>query len=84
MEQVLPKLAAAEGEEQEAAVIACWQTLPNSELLLINKLLSGGFRVGVSTGLVTRGVARSADLDEALIAHRLMGGSDPRLRASPR
>jgi len=77
MEQVLPKLAAAEGKEQEAAVIGCWQTLPNSELLLINKLLSGGFRVGVSTGLVTRGVARSADLDEALIAHRLMGGFTP-------
>ena len=77
MEQVLPKLAAADGEEQEAAVIRCWQTLPNSELLLINKLVSGGFRVGVSTGLVTRGVARSADLDEALIAHRLMGGFTP-------
>ena len=77
MEQVLPKLAAADGEEQEAAVIRCWQTLPNSELLLINKLVSGGFRVGVSNGLVTRGVARSADLDEALIAHRLMGGFTP-------
>ena len=77
MVQVLPELAAAEGEQQEAAVIRCWQSLPNAELLLINKLLSGGFRVGVSTGLVTRGVARSADLDEALIAHRLMGGFAP-------
>ena len=77
MEQVLPALAAAEGEEQEAAVVRTWQSLPSGELLLINKLLSGGFRVGVSTGLVTRGVARSAGLDEALIAHRLMGGFNP-------
>ncbi|MFZ9174155.1 ATP-dependent DNA ligase [Vulcanococcus sp.] len=77
MGQILPELAAAEGDAQEAAVVRCWQSLPNGELLLINKLLSGGFRVGVSTGLVTRGVARSADLDEALIAHRLMGGFTP-------
>ncbi len=77
MVQVLPALAAAEGEAQEAAVVRTWQSLPTGELLLINKLLSGGFRVGVSTGLVTRGVARSAGLDEALIAHRLMGGFNP-------
>jgi DNA ligase-1 len=43
----------------------------------VNKLLSGGFRVGVSTGLVTRALAQSAELDEALVAHRLMGGFTP-------
>jgi len=55
----------------------CWRSVPREWLLLVNKLLSGGFRVGVSTGLVTRALARSADLDEALVAHRLMGGFEP-------
>ena len=77
MDERLPALASLEGEEQAAAVRACWQELQRDELLLVNKLLSGGFRVGVSTGLVTRALARSAALDEALVAHRLMGGFTP-------
>ena len=77
MEQRLPQLAALEGQDQAEAVRACWATLPPEQLLLVNKLLSGGFRVGVSTGLVTRAVARSADLEEAVLAHRLMGGFEP-------
>ena len=77
MTSTLPALAGLQGEEQAAAVQACWHGLEGDHLLLVNKLLSGGFRVGVSTGLVTRALARSADLEEALVAHRLMGGFEP-------
>ena len=77
MEQRLPQLAALQGQDQAEAVRACWAALPLEHLLLVNKLLSGGFRVGVSTGLVTRAVARSAGLEEAVLAHRLMGGFEP-------
>ena len=77
MEQRLPQLAALQGEAQAEAVRACWAALDPGQLLLVNKLLSGGFRVGVSTGLVTRALARSAGLEEALLAHRLMGGFTP-------
>ena len=77
MAERLPQLAALESSAQAEAVRNCWATLAAGELLLVNKLLSGGFRVGVSTGLVTRGLARSAGLDEALLAHRLMGGFEP-------
>ncbi|MBV2350972.1 ATP-dependent DNA ligase [Synechococcus sp. HK05] len=77
MTSTLPALAGLQGEEQAAAVEACWRGLEGDHLLLVNKLLSGGFRVGVSTGLVTRALSRSADLEEALVAHRLMGGFEP-------
>jgi DNA ligase-1 len=77
MEQRLPQLASLEGADQAEAVRACWAALPLEHLLLVNKLLSGGFRVEVSTGLVTRAVARSAGLGEAVLAHRLMGGFEP-------
>ena len=77
MGHTLPALAALQGQEQAAAVEACWRGLSGDHLLLVNKLLSGGFRVGVSSGLVTRALARSAELDEALVAHRLMGGFEP-------
>ena len=77
MEQRLPQLAQLQGAEQAEAVRACWAALPAEQLLLVNKLLSGGFRVGVSTGLVTRALARSVGLEDALLAHRLMGGFAP-------
>ena len=81
MDERLPALAALQGDEQAEAVQACWRSLPADQLLLVNKLLSGGFRVGVSTGLVTRALARSAELDESLVAHRLMGGFSPSAEA---
>ena len=42
-----------------------------------NKLITGGFRVGVSQKLVTRALARFGGIDEAVIAHRLMGNWEP-------
>jgi len=77
MEQRLPQLAALQGADQAEAVRACWAALPAEQLLLVNKLLTGGFRVGVSTGLVTRALARRSGLEEGLLAHRLMGGFVP-------
>jgi DNA ligase-1 len=77
MERTLPELAALEGEEQAVAVAAVWRTVPRSQLLVLNKLMTGGFRVGVSHGLVQRALARAGALEEALLAHRLMGGFEP-------
>ncbi|QEY31663.1 ATP-dependent DNA ligase [Synechococcus sp. RSCCF101] len=77
MEVALPQLAALEGEEQADALVALWTALPRGDHFLINKLLSGGFRVGVSSGLVARAIARAFSLEETLVLQRLMGGFDP-------
>ncbi|MEA5422049.1 ATP-dependent DNA ligase [Synechococcus sp. CCY9201] len=77
MEQLLPGLAGLEGEQQAAAVQALWQQLQPQELLVANKLLTGGFRVGVAQGLVIRALAQLSELEEPLLAHRLMGGFQP-------
>ncbi|WP_216921358.1 ATP-dependent DNA ligase [Synechococcus sp. CCAP 1479/9] len=77
----LPELAALEGEAQAEAVLAVWAALPEGEVFLFNKLLTGGFRVGVAAGLVTRALAEVAGLEEAEVAHRLMGGFEPSLEA---
>ncbi len=77
MEQILPALAALEGETQAAAVREMWSGLDPFELLVVNKLLTGGFRVGVAQGLVLRALSRVSGLEESLLAHRLMGGFTP-------
>ncbi len=54
-----------------------WDSLGPDERFVFNKLLTGGFRMGVSQGLVTRALAQATGLDEAILAHRLMGKWDP-------
>jgi DNA ligase-1 len=74
MEELLPGAAALEGAAQAEAVRQLWQGLSPGELLVANKLLTGGLRVGVAQGLVLRALARLSGLEEALLQHRLMGG----------
>lgn len=74
MEVLLPSIAELKEERQAEAVLALWQAIPESQHFIVNKLLTGGFRVGVSTGLISRAVAQAFDLEENLVVQRLMGG----------
>ncbi len=64
-------------EARRAAIMAAWDALEGAERFLFNKLVTGGFRMGVSRGLMTRAVAQAAGLPEAEVAHRLMGDWAP-------
>jgi DNA ligase 1 len=58
---------------QRAAIVHWWRTLPYRECFLLNKLLTGELRVGVSQLLVTRALAQLAEVSRSEIAQRLMG-----------
>jgi DNA ligase-1 len=77
MEQLLPAAAALESDAQSDAVRHLWRGLNPAELLVANKLLTGGLRVGVAQGLVVRALARLSGLEEAQLQHRLIGGFKP-------
>lgn len=64
-------------EDQRARVLAWWAALDRRERFLLNKILSGEFRVGVSQTLVVRGLAQAAGLPTPVIEHRLMGQWEP-------
>ncbi len=66
-----------EEAEKKAAVLEAWNVLPARERFLFNKLLTGGFRIGVSAKLVTRALARATDQEEAVVTHKLMGNWSP-------
>jgi DNA ligase-1 len=74
--RLLP-LRGATLEEQRAAIVAWWHTLPYRECFLLNKLLTGELRVGVSTLLVTRAIADAVNISRPDIARRLMGEWQP-------
>jgi DNA ligase-1 len=75
-DRILP-LAGQPADRQYAEVCAWWRELPRGELFVLNKLLTGAFRVGVSKLLVVRALAEVARLPRATLAHRLMGRPQP-------
>ena len=77
METLLPAISILKTDAQADAVLALWQSVSTEELFMVNKLLTGGFRVGVSTGLISRAVAEAFSLPESLVVQRLMGGFEP-------
>jgi len=70
-------LAALDEPARKAEVLAAWDSLTTRERFLYNKLITGGFRVGVSQKLMTRALARATGREEAQLAHRLMGEWTP-------
>jgi DNA ligase-1 len=62
---------------KKPAILSAWDRLDGPERFVFNKLLTGGFRVGVSQKLMTRALAQATGQEEAALAHRLMGGWTP-------
>ncbi len=64
-------------EERKQRVMLAWHMLGESERFIFNKLITGGFRVGVSQKLMTRALAHYTEIEEKILAHRLMGDWTP-------
>ncbi len=60
-------------DEKREAVSQWWSEVDEQERFVLNKLLTGGLRVGVSQRLMTRALSRYSGIEEPVIAHRLMG-----------
>jgi DNA ligase-1 len=54
-------------------IVSWWLSLNAQEVFVLNKVLTGAFRVGVSDKLVIKGLAAASGISEAILAHRLMG-----------
>jgi DNA ligase-1 len=75
-ERILP-LAKQSEEDQRANIVRAWRQLGGNERFIFNKLITGGFRVGVSQQLVVRALSRATGIAEGVIAHRLAGTWQP-------
>jgi DNA ligase-1 len=80
MEERIGPLRGADPGFIREKLFAYWDELTWRERFLFVKLIGGGFRVGVSKLLVTRALAAIAAVDAKLIAQRLMGWTDGRVR----
>ncbi|MCE9629999.1 MAG: ATP-dependent DNA ligase [Planctomycetia bacterium] len=73
MQTTIHDLRGADDARKREVVTAVWQRLAPRERIVWHKLLTGGLRVGVSRTLVARALAELADVEQAEMAHRLMG-----------
>ncbi len=64
-------------EHKKAFVKDAWDSLRSDERFLFNKIITGGFRIGVSQKLMSRALAKHLKKEETEIAHRLMGNWSP-------
>ena len=77
VENRLLPLRAMNEVEQRSAVVAIWKQSPTQMRMVVLKLITGAFRVGVSKSLVTRAIAELAGISSDVISHRLMGRWKP-------
>jgi DNA ligase-1 len=73
--RLLP-LRGASPEHVKQTLREGWAGLDWNGRFVLNKLITGGFRVGVSKLLVIRAMARAAGLDDKLVAQRMIGYTD--------
>lgn len=72
-------LEVLEVPEKKEKIRWAWKQLNEMERFVFNKLITGGFRIGVSQQLMVKALAKHADVKENIVAHRLMGNWSPEL-----
>ena len=66
-------LRAMDTEERKRTLYQAWEHLATDEMLPFHKLLTGGFRMGVSKGNLCKALAKVGGVEPAVIAQRLSG-----------
>ncbi|MBS2030339.1 MAG: ATP-dependent DNA ligase [Deltaproteobacteria bacterium] len=77
VEQRILPLKELDEPAQRAQLLSWWRELDFSGVLVLNKLLTGEFRVGAAETLVLRAIAQVAELPPDVVAHRMMGTWSP-------
>ncbi|NAY92605.1 ATP-dependent DNA ligase [Muricauda sp. JGD-17] len=66
-----------DGDKKEY-LLKNWRNLDYYGRFVFTKLITGGFRIGVSQKLMTRALSKATGIDEDILAYKLMGNWDPK------
>jgi DNA ligase-1 len=64
-------------EDKKNYLYENWKVLNYYERFVFTKLITGGFRIGVSQKLMTKALSKATTIDEDILAYKLMGNWDP-------
>jgi DNA ligase-1 len=73
LEEEIPLSSSDPLQTKKEKVLWAWNQLDETERFIFNKLMTGGWRVGVSQKLMTRALAKHSGIEEHILSHRLMG-----------
>ncbi len=66
-----------EETDKKKYVLENWKVLNYYERFVFTKLITGGFRIGVSQKLMTKALSKATGIDEDILAYKLMGDWNP-------
>ena len=75
--QQLSSLAKQDESIKKNFIVHHWMRMSREERFVFNKLITGGFRIGVSQKTIVNALAKVTGLTPAVIAHRISGNWDP-------
>jgi DNA ligase-1 len=64
-------------EVKKNFILRSWSGMNKAEQFVFNKLITGGFRIGVSQSIMVNALAKVLGLESSVIAHRISGQWDP-------
>ncbi|WP_423736423.1 ATP-dependent DNA ligase [Chitinophaga caseinilytica] len=81
--EALISLEKAPESEKSAFIRNAWEQLQPGERFVFNKLITGGFRIGVSQGTIVNAIAKAYGMEGAVVSHMIGGNWDPRATTLP-
>jgi len=73
----LGQLEKAEEAVKKTFVVDNWMQMSMAERFVFNKLITGGFRIGISQKMMVNALAKTTGTEASLIAHRISGNWNP-------
>ncbi|UYQ91840.1 ATP-dependent DNA ligase [Chitinophaga horti] len=74
----LLELEKAEESIKQDFILTTWDELQSSERFVFNKLITGGFRIGVSQSMMVNALSKTYDIPAATLSHLISGNWDAR------
>lgn len=70
-------LQKADEATRKAFILRHWQHMDFDACFVFNKLITGGFRIGVSQQTMVNALQKATGIDASVLAHRISGNWDP-------
>ena len=77
LEERIPKPSQLDDQTRSERIVHWWTRLHSSQVFILNKIMTGGFRAGVSQKLIIRALSQAFDVPDPVLTHRLMGNWKP-------
>lgn len=77
METIIKPLRRLSLDEKKEKIISFWKELSTKEIFIINKMLTGSFRMGVSSLLTLKALSQATGISREILSQKLMGTWEP-------